>query len=121
MAMRNLLLIPLLLLGALQAAVQPAAPPVDPSGFLRLHGGQAPSASTPAETRTAVKPLPDGPRQAALQGDGKPQKALPVPAPRLAADRDGRTFHGSDAGRAPTAPVDLRPAQPRAPPASPSF
>lgn len=119
--MRNLLLIPLLLLGALQAAVQPAAPPPGPVGALRFHGAPAPSNPAPAETPTAVKPLPDAPRQSALQGDSKQQKALPAAAPRLASDRDRGARQGTPAGRAPTAPVDLRPAQPRAPPASPPF
>lgn len=118
--MRHLLLIPLLLLGALQAAVQPAAPPADPTGPLCLRGGPAPTAPAPAEAPTVLKPL-EAPRQAALQQDGKQQKALPAPAPRLAADPDHRASAGSGDGRAPTAPVDLRPAQPRAPPAAPPF
>jgi hypothetical protein len=119
--MRVPLLIPLLLLGALQAAVQPTAPPAGPAGSLRVHAGPAPTAPAPAEAPTAVKPLPDATRQAALQGDGKQQKALPAPAPRLAADPDHRAFARFGDGRSPTAPVDLRPAQPRAPPAAPPF
>lgn len=119
--MRTFLLIPLLLLGGLQAAVRPAAPPVEQAGPLRFSGRPLPSAPAPAETQPALRLLPDAPRQSALQGDGKQQKAAPAPAPRLALARDGRSLSRPLAGHAATNPVERRPEQPRAPPAAPPF
>jgi hypothetical protein len=119
--MRTLLLIPFLLLGGLQAAVEPAPQPVDQTGHVRVSGCPLPTGPLPADTRTTVRPLPDASGQSALQGNGKPQKALPGAAPRLAADRDGRALRHHATGPATAAAVELRPEQPRAPPAAPPF
>lgn len=120
-AMRTFLLIPLLLLGGLQAAVRPAAPAAELAGPLRVSGRPLPAAPAPAETQPALRMLPDAPSQSALQGNGKQQKAVPAPAPCLAPARGRSSRSGVPAGLAATDPLDQRPAQPRAPPASLPF
>lgn len=119
--MRTFLLIPLLLLGGLQAAVRPAVPAVEQAGPLRFSGRPLPSAPAPAETQPALRLLNDAPPQSALQGDGNPQKVVPAPAPRLAPARGHRSRSGFPAGHAATNPADRRPAQPRAPPVALPF
>lgn len=119
--MRTYLLIPLLLLGGLQAAVRPAAPTVEQAGPLRFSGRPLPSAPAPAETQPALRLLTDAPLQSALQGDGNPQKVVPAPAPQLARARGRRSRSSFPAGHAATNPADRRPEQPRAPPAAPPF
>ena len=116
--MRALLLIPLLLLGGLEAAVRPAVPPADRPDVAHIRACSRPDVPATADARTAVKPLPDASRQSALQTDGKPQKAAPSPSPRLVPARADRALRGTGGRPLSAEPVDLRPEQPRAPPAS---
>lgn len=119
--MRKLLLIPLLLLGSLQAATRPAATVGDPAGPLRFHAGALPTGPAPADTPTALKRLAESSRQSALSGDGKLQKGDLTAAPRLAPARDGDSSRHPRAGSAVAESCERRPRQPRAPPAPPSL
>lgn len=119
--MRKLLLIPLLLLGSLQAATRPAATVGDPAGPLRFHAGALPTGPAPADTPTALKRLAESSRQSALSGDGKLQKGDLAAPPRLAPARDGHSSRHPGAGNAIADSDERRPRQPRAPPAPSSL
>lgn len=115
-AMRTILLLPLLLLGSLQAALAPATPLLERDRALQFRDSPLEYPPPPAESSKAFRRLPDAPRLSVVRGDWKLQLGLPAGAQGLAHEGDRATSRTGIAGQPDYETIQLRPRLPRAPP-----
>ena len=117
--MRAAALLPLLLLGTLQAAIAPATSPLGRDGHLQFRDNPLESPLTPAEGAKTFKRLAEAPQRSALRVDWKLQMGVLAGAPRGAGDGDPGSSRIGVAGQTGAASIQLRPRLPRAPPPAP--
>lgn len=117
--MKTAVLLPLLLLGSLQAAIAPATPPFAPDQSLRFRDSLIESPLSPGEAARTFKRLSEAPRTAVVGAADKFQKGIRTELPGIAGAGGGAASLIGVAGHADAESIELRPRLPRAPPAAP--